>query len=98
MHARTAAAETVVIHSALFGLLRADDAIPAYRLSHDSRLPGPAPSCALGGAIRRELERHDGLVLDLRSEGYATLGPLPAERAAYFVRVVAEGADGRSVP
>ncbi len=93
--ARTAAAESVVIHSAMFGLLRADDAIPAYRLSHDSRLPELRLRAHWSGAIRHELERHDGLILDLRSEGYAALGPLPPERAAYFVRVVADGADGR---
>ncbi len=31
---------TVVVHSALFGLVGALDPIPAYRLSHDSRVPG----------------------------------------------------------
>ena len=39
-HARAYAARHVVVHSALFGLLGAGDRIPAYRLSHDSRLPG----------------------------------------------------------
>ncbi len=38
--ARTYAAGHVVVHSALFGLVGALDPIPAYRLSHDSRLPG----------------------------------------------------------
>ena len=38
--AREFARETVVVHSALFGLVGALDEIPAYRLSHDSRLPG----------------------------------------------------------
>ncbi len=37
--ARARAGERVLIHSALFGLLRAEDLIPAYRFSHDSRLP-----------------------------------------------------------
>ncbi|MCU1441222.1 MAG: hypothetical protein JWP85_2219 [Rhodoglobus sp.] len=36
---RAFAHEHVVIASALFGLLRGGDPIPAYRLSHDSRLP-----------------------------------------------------------
>ena len=38
--ARRFAAEHVAIASALFGLVGALDPIPAYRLSHDSRLPG----------------------------------------------------------
>ena len=38
--ARAFAATTVVVHSALFGLVGALDPIPAYRLSHDSRVPG----------------------------------------------------------
>ncbi|MET1043430.1 MAG: peroxide stress protein YaaA [Microbacteriaceae bacterium] len=36
---RDFAAQHVVIHSALFGPIGALDPIPAYRLSHDSRLP-----------------------------------------------------------
>src|SRR6187455_2479350 len=38
--ARSYAADTVMVHSALFGLIGALDPIPAYRLSHDSRIPG----------------------------------------------------------
>lgn len=37
----------VAIHSALYGLIMAGDPIAAYRLSHDSRLPG-APSSSAG--------------------------------------------------
>jgi cytoplasmic iron level regulating protein YaaA (DUF328/UPF0246 family) len=34
------------------------------------------------------------LVLDLRSEGYADLAPLPVQGNVYYVRVVTRGADG----
>ena len=37
----------------------------------------------------------DGLLLDLRSEAYANLGPLPDRPDAVFVRVVSEDASGR---
>lgn len=87
------AADHVAIHSALFGLLRADDAIPAYRVSHDSRLPNLRLRSLWRDAISAELDRREGLILDLRSEAYVALGPAP-ERA-YFLRVVAEAPDGR---
>lgn len=94
--ARSLARSSVVIHSALFGLLGAGDPIPAYRLSHDSRLPGVKLRSLWSASIGAELERHNGLILDLRSEAYAALGPLPAGPESYFLRVVAAGADGRT--
>lgn len=90
--AREFAADRVIIHSALFGLLRASDPIPAYRLSHDSRLPGHPLGRTWRRVVSEELERLPGLILDLRSESYVALGPAP-ERA-YFLRVVTDGADG----
>lgn len=92
---REFAAEHVVVHSALFGLLRANDRIPAYRLSHDSRLPGLSLRKHWRDAITGALKAEPGLVLDLRSEAYAALGPAP--RGAVYVRVVSEGPRGRRV-
>ncbi len=92
--ARERAGRHVRIHSALLGLLGADDPVPAYRLSHSSRLPGGALRRRWAPALGALLERHEGPILDLRSEGYAALGPLPARPDALFVRVVAEGPDG----
>ena len=92
---REFAAEHVVIHSALFGLLRADDRIPAYRLSHDSRLPGLPLRRHWREAVAATLAAEPGLVLDLRSEAYAALGPAP--RSAVYLRVVSEDARGRRV-
>ncbi len=89
--AREFAGATVVIHSALFGLLGADDPIPAYRLSHDSRMPGLSLKGTWREPVSRSLAAHDGLVLDLRSEAYVELGPAPG---SWFVRVVAADPSG----
>ena len=90
--ARAFAVEHVTIQSALFGLLRAGDPVPAYRLSHDSRLPGIPLGAAWRGPIARELAELPGLLLDLRSEAYLALGQAPA--GSWFLRVVTEDADG----
>lgn len=90
--AREFADRHVVIHSALFGLLRGSDPIPAYRLSHDSRLPGMPLKKAWREPVSNELALKPGLILDLRSEAYVDLGPAPG---ALFLRVVARGADGQ---
>lgn len=88
-HARLA------VGSALFGLLRADDPIPAYRLSASSKLPGrpglavrwrPVLEPVLAGLAERDL------IVDLRSGSYAGLGRLTD---AVRVDVLAEHPDGR---
>ena len=94
--ARACASRSVIVHSALFGLLGADDSIPAYRLSHDSRLPGRRLRDLWRGSISSELDAIPGVVLDLRSEGYVALGPLPPAANRFFVRVVTETAAGRT--
>jgi len=93
--ARAYATDHLAVHSALFGLVGALDAIPAYRLSHDSRVPGDRLKARWRAVIGDLLASTDGLLLDLRSEGYADLGPLPNRRGAVFVRVVAEDGAGR---
>jgi cytoplasmic iron level regulating protein YaaA (DUF328/UPF0246 family) len=84
----------VVIQSALFGLSRADDLLPAYRLSHDSRLPGLGLKRLWAEPIAAALVEHTGLLIDLRSEAYIALGPTPKRDNSYFVRVVTQSADG----
>ena len=85
----------LAVGSALFGLLRADDSIPAYRLSATSKLPGQS---ALASRWRPLLEpvlaaaAAGELVVDLRSGSYASLGRLPD---AVHVDVVSERADGK---
>lgn len=92
--AREWARRHVAIHSALFGMLRAGDAIPAYRLSHDSKLVVRERSLKRTWAapVASALAATNEFVLDLRSEGYVGLGPAPA--GSYFVRVVTEDSDG----
>ncbi|MCW4386670.1 peroxide stress protein YaaA [Salinibacterium sp. SYSU T00001] len=92
---RAFAGRHIAIHSALFGLIGASDAIPAYRLSHDSRIPGVSLKRTWARAIADTLERREGIILDLRSEAYAALGPAPRRPDSFFVRVVAEDGGGR---
>jgi cytoplasmic iron level regulating protein YaaA (DUF328/UPF0246 family) len=88
--ARSFLANTVVIHSALFGLIRADDPVPAYRFSHDTRVPELSLTGLWRDANAAALRSQTGLVLDLRSESYVHLGP--AGDGSYFLRVVTEDA------
>lgn len=92
--AATRARSRLAVGSALFGLLRADDQVPAYRLSASSKLPGqpglakrwrPLLEPVLADIAAREL------IVDLRSGSYAGLGRIPA---AVRVQVLAEHPDG----
>ena len=94
--ARSAAGERVAIASALFGLLAAEDPVPAYRLSAGTRLPGRSLATIWRSRLAALLDRTPGLIVDLRSEAYAALGPLPRREDAVFVRVLTEGLDGRT--
>ena len=92
--ARAFVERSVVIHSALFGLVRAADPIPAYRFSHDSRVPGMPLGRLWREPISRVLAGQDGLILDLRSEIYADLGPAPERSSSAFLRVVTRDSGG----
>ncbi|MDQ4212356.1 YaaA family protein [Microbacterium sp. ASV81] len=80
----------VLVHSAPFGPVGALDEIPSYRLGAGASVPGLPPlrrlwaeavSAALAAAA-------PAFVLDLRSEAYADLGPVPAGVPSAYVRVV----------
>lgn len=90
---RSFAERYVAIHSALFGLIRATDPIPAYRLSHDSRLPGGSLRSLWREPIMSVLAERSGLLLDVRSEAYTALGPMPV--GSWYLRVVSLDARGR---
>lgn len=95
---RARARSRLAVQSALFGLLGADDPIPAYRLSAGSRLPGSGTLASRWRPVTDPLLARIGageLVVDLRSGGYAALGAIPG---AVTVNVLAERPDGsRSV-
>ena len=92
--ARERASTRLAVCSALFGLVRADDAIPAYRLSAGSKLPRIASLPALWkpklAPVMRNLAREQ-LVIDLRSGAYRALAPIDG---ALTVRVLSERPDG----
>jgi len=93
--ARAYLAEHVVIHSAILGPVGALDPIPAYRLSHDSRIPGLRLKQHWAAASTAVLASHAGLILDARSEAYAALGPVPSGPRSVFLRVVTDANDGK---
>lgn len=91
-HARAWLGAHVVIQTALLGPVSALDQIPAFRLSASNRLPGLSPMKRhWPEETERALAGRAGLVLDLRSEAYRALGPVPGST---YVRVVAESDDG----
>lgn len=92
--AKARADSSLVVASALFGLLRPEDLVPSYRLSGATTLP------SLGGlaplwrpVLEQELARHE-LVIDLRSGAYANLARVPH---AVQVRVLRDEGGVRTV-
>ncbi|WP_029151018.1 YaaA family protein [Microbacterium indicum] len=81
-----------LIQTALLGPVGALDAVPAFRLSASSRLAALGPLKRHWAGATSAALPGDPLVVDLRSEAYRDLGPAPG---SLYVRVVAEGSDGR---
>lgn len=89
---------SVAIASALFGLVRPHDLIPAYRLSGSVTLPrlGTVASRWKPVVPRALTELAEGeLVLDLRSGTYVALGQAPA--GSVTMRVLTEANGKRSI-
>ncbi|MEX5298155.1 peroxide stress protein YaaA [Kocuria sp. CPCC 205292] len=96
---RAAAAETLVVVSALWGAVRPADRIPAYRLAMGAELPGL-------GRLAAHWKQHlpavlgpaagDGIVVDCRSAAYAAVWRGPRERTV-GVKVVRERHGKRQV-
>ena len=100
--ARRRAGSRVAVTSALFGLLRPGDRVPAYRLSGDTALPGLGTVAgawrdSLGPAVEEAVG--DGLLVDLRSTSYAAFWRPPASIAPRVatVRVLHEVGGRRQV-
>jgi uncharacterized protein len=83
----------VLIASALWGVVRPDDRIPAYRLSMAARLPRVGGLAAYWRPALRRALPDGGLVVDLRSGPYAAAWA-PREAAVVGVRAFTER-DGR---
>lgn len=97
---RAFAQHHLVVHSALFGPVAALDPIPGYRLSHDSRLPKlTSANHSLkkhwSADVGQVLGQAEGLLLDLRSEGYVSLGARPVRANSLYLRVVADAGNGQ---
>lgn len=91
---REKARARLAIGSALFGVVRAGDPVPAYRLSGGSKLPGlPTLSALWRDVLPAALaeEAAGELVVDLRSGVYQQLGRVAG---AITATVLTEHADG----
>lgn len=83
------AKNTVLIQSALFGLIPATGLIPNYKLSANSKLK--AIWSQPHQAVFRRLQ---GILIDLRSKQYVALAPIPDDLDSYWLDVVLEASDG----
>jgi cytoplasmic iron level regulating protein YaaA (DUF328/UPF0246 family) len=89
--ARERAAESVLVFSGLWGVLRITDQVPPYRLSMGVRLPRIGPLASLWRpAITKALGARSDLVVDLRSSTYASAWN-PGENAAAIRVLTADG-------
>lgn len=91
--ARKRADESLLVASALFGLLRPQDRVPPYRLSGGTVLPGLGGLAPRWRPVLEPLLAGD-LVVDLRSGAYAQLARVPG---ACQVRVLRDAGGTRTV-
>ena len=93
---RARASKAVLIQSSLFGLISASDQIPNYRFSAGSKLPGL-------NLKRLWQEAHEPVwprlskevVIDMRSNSYAELAPVPENLSCYTLDVLLEDKNGK---
>lgn len=89
----------IAIGSALFGVVKANDMIPFYRLSGGSKLPhkgqdpkeAPTLKSRYDKEVTKALENENTLIVDLRSGAYQQLGKV---KDAITVRVESVQPDG----
>jgi hypothetical protein len=98
--ARRRALESVLIFSGLFGVLRADEQIPAYRLPVAAVLPAVGALTPYWRAVLRdEMDEllDDSVIVDLRSGDYAAMWrpAAPVRDRVVSIRIVSEQPDGR---
>jgi uncharacterized protein len=91
---RARAKSSVLVQSALFGLIPATDLIPEYKLSPTKNIGGVNLKKVWGEAHLAIWPRLQGLVIDLRSKSYADLAPIPSSVEHFTVTVFVERQDG----
>ena len=97
---RTKLNMTVALSSALFGLVRPLDFIPAYRLSGNSTVTSlPSLPLVWREASSAVIAASAGPIIDMRSQTYMALGPIPETcyERAITLRVLHEKNGKRSV-
>lgn len=72
----------VAIGSALFGLVRAHDGIPEYKISHNTRVPATTLRAVWRAVSPLTIAAEPDLIVDMRSKAYAAL--LPVDGAVSF--------------
>jgi uncharacterized protein len=93
---RARAGKVVFIQSSLFGLTSAADLIPNYRLSAGSKLPGVNLKRLWQAAHANVWQKFaKEVVIDLRSNSYSELAPVPEGLSCYSVDVVLEDSGGK---
>ncbi|CAB4555781.1 unannotated protein [freshwater metagenome] len=93
---RARAGKAVFIQSSLFGLICASDEIPNYRLSAGSKLPGINLKSLWQQAHEVIWSRFSKeIVIDMRSNSYAELAPIPKTLSCYTLDVVLEDKKGK---
>ncbi len=85
-----------LIHSAPFGPVGALDRIPAYRLGASASIPSLGPLRRHWASAVSDALAASGapFILDLRSEAYVALGPVPSTIESVYLRVVTASEDG----
>ena len=92
---RARAGKRVFIQSSLFGLISAMDEIPNYRFSAGSKIPGINIK-SLWQLAHKDIwsKLSNQTVIDLRSNSYSELAPIPESVSSYSVEVVLEDSRG----
>jgi len=95
---RARSGKIVFIQSSLFGLVSAADLIPNYRLSAGSKLPGVSLKTLWQAAHEPVWSRFAGeIVVDMRSNSYSDLAPVPESLNFLTLDVVMEDRKGNRI-